>query len=85
LILCTYKHTTLIFGIFHVYNPVNKLFFSGTKTECTNEGQMQLMKIQNANTTIAKQNTLLQEKNQTAILTKSNIQNNITVSCYTLQ
>jgi len=72
--------------MFHVYNPVNKPVFSGTKTECTNEGQqMQLMKIQNANTTIAKQNTLLQEKNQTAILTKSNIQNNITVSCYTLQ
>jgi len=79
-------YTTLIFGIFYAYNPMNKPFFSGTKTECTNEGQqMQLMKIQNANTTIAKQNTLLQEKNQTAILTKSNIQNNITVSCYTLQ
>lgn len=40
---------------------------------------MQLMKIQNANATIVtKQNTLLQEKNQTAILTRSNIQNNIT-------
>jgi len=35
--------------------------------------------VQNANsTTSTKQNTLLQEKNQTAISTKSNIQNNIT-------
>ncbi|XP_036141062.1 uncharacterized protein LOC105830930 isoform X2 [Monomorium pharaonis] len=52
---------------------------TGIKTECKNEGQqMQVMKIQNPNTTIVtKQNTLLQEKNQTAILTRSNIQNNI--------
>jgi len=64
---------------------MNKLFFSGIKAECKNEGQsVQFMKIPNANTsTVAKQNALL-EKNQTAILTKSNIQNNITVSYYTL-
>lgn len=80
---------TLVFGIFLTCNIANKLFFSGIKAECKNEGQqMQLMKIQNTNTTIvAKQNTLLQEKNQTAILTRNNIQNNITspVSYYTLQ
>ncbi|XP_018302904.1 uncharacterized protein [Mycetomoellerius zeteki] len=56
---------------------------TGIKTECKNEGQsVQFMKIQNANTsTVAKQNALL-EKNQTAILTKSNIQNNITPPFY---
>ncbi|XP_025989146.1 uncharacterized protein LOC105193209 isoform X3 [Solenopsis invicta] len=52
---------------------------TGIKTECKNEGQqIQFMKIQNPNTTIVtKQNTLLQEKNQTAILTRNNLQNNI--------
>lgn len=74
-------------GIFLTCNIANIL--SGIKTEfIKNEGQqMQLMKIQNTNTTIVtKQNTLLQEKSQTAILTKNNIQNNITspVSYYTL-
>ncbi|XP_018366167.1 PREDICTED: uncharacterized protein LOC108763222 isoform X4 [Trachymyrmex cornetzi] len=56
---------------------------TGIKAECKNEGQsVQYMKIPNANTsTIAKQNALL-EKNQTAILTKSNIQNNITPPFY---
>ncbi|XP_011707812.1 PREDICTED: uncharacterized protein LOC105462704 isoform X2 [Wasmannia auropunctata] len=52
---------------------------TGVKAECKNEGQqVQFMKIQNPNTIIAKQNTLLQEKNPTAILTRSNIQNNVT-------
>lgn len=76
---------TLVYDIFLVCNTMNKLFFSGIKAECKNEGQsVQFMKIPNANTsTVAKQNALL-EKNQTAILTKSNIQNNITVSYYTL-
>ncbi|XP_012219904.1 uncharacterized protein [Linepithema humile] len=52
----------------------------GAKTECKNEGQqVQWIKMQNANsTTSTKQSTLLQEKNQTAISTRSNIQNNIT-------
>ncbi|XP_011883606.1 PREDICTED: uncharacterized protein LOC105570772 isoform X2 [Vollenhovia emeryi] len=52
---------------------------TGVKAQCKNEGQqMQLMKIQNANTIVTKQSTLLQERNQTAIFTRSNIQNNIT-------
>ncbi|KAL0121481.1 hypothetical protein PUN28_006770 [Cardiocondyla obscurior] len=53
----------------------------GIKTECKNDGQqLQFMKIQSTPNTaiVAKQTTLLQEKNQTAILTRSNIQNNIT-------
>ncbi|KAG5307231.1 SENP7 protease, partial [Acromyrmex insinuator] len=56
---------------------------TGIKAECKNEGQsIQFMKIPNANTsTVVKQNALL-EKNQTAILTKSNIQNNITPPFY---
>lgn len=81
-------YITLVSGIFLACNTANKPFFSGIKAECKNEGQqMQFMKIQNTNTIVTKQNTLLQEKNQTAILTRSNIQNNITspVSYYTLQ
>ncbi|TGZ49294.1 Sentrin-specific protease [Temnothorax longispinosus] len=77
----TSSQTPEVFSIFLACNTANKpFFFSGIKAECKNEGQqMQLMKIQNANTTvITKQNTLLQEKKQTAILTRSNIQNNIT-------
>ncbi|XP_071581214.1 uncharacterized protein [Temnothorax nylanderi] len=66
----------------HIVNENSMSIASNTsiKAECKNEGQqIQLMKIQNANTTvITKQNTLLQEKKQTAILTRSNIQNNIT-------
>ncbi|EZA57568.1 Sentrin-specific protease [Ooceraea biroi] len=51
-------------------------------TECKNDGQqIQWIKMQNASTIAAtKQNTLLQENNQTAILTKNHIQNNITSS-----
>jgi hypothetical protein len=53
-----------------------------TKIECKNEGQqIQWIKMQNAGTvTPTKQNTLLQEKNQTAILNKNHIQNNVTSS-----
>jgi len=61
---------------------VNQFPFLGTKIECKNEGQqIQWIKMQNAGTiTSTKQNTLLQEKNQTAILSKSHIQNNVTSS-----
>ncbi|XP_011631462.1 uncharacterized protein LOC105423416 isoform X2 [Pogonomyrmex barbatus] len=52
---------------------------TGIKTECKTEGQqIQFMKIQNVNTTIATKQNTLQEKNQTAVLTRNNIQNNIT-------
>ncbi|XP_032669782.1 uncharacterized protein LOC116843458 isoform X2 [Odontomachus brunneus] len=53
---------------------------TGAKTENKTEGrQIQWIKVQDASTTTAtKQNTLLQEKNQTIIVTKSTAQNNIT-------
>ncbi|XP_018399292.1 PREDICTED: uncharacterized protein LOC108777009 isoform X1 [Cyphomyrmex costatus] len=61
-------------------NIVNIASNTGIKTECKNEGQsVSLVKRQSANISIAKQHALL-DKNQTAVLTKSNIKNNITSS-----
>ncbi|CAL1674389.1 unnamed protein product [Lasius platythorax] len=49
---------------------------TGTKTECKNEGQqVQWIKMQNVATTTKQ--TLLQEKNLTAVITKNNVQNNV--------
>lgn len=53
-----------------------KFCFPGTKAECKNEGQQaQWIKMQNVATTTKQ--TLLQEKNLTAVITRNNVQNNI--------
>ncbi|KAL6436025.1 hypothetical protein ACFW04_005678 [Cataglyphis niger] len=49
---------------------------TGTKVECKNDGQQaQWIKMQNVATTTKQ--TLLQEKNLTAVITRNNVQNNI--------
>ncbi|XP_029162560.1 sentrin-specific protease 7-like isoform X6 [Nylanderia fulva] len=59
-------------------NIVNITDNTGTKAECKNEGQqVQWVKMQNVATTTKQ---TLQEKNLTAVITKSNIQNNIATS-----
>ncbi|XP_050444549.1 uncharacterized protein LOC126848050 isoform X2 [Cataglyphis hispanica] len=52
---------------------------TGTKVECKNDAQQaQWVKMQNVATTTKQ--TLLQEKNLTAVITRNNVQNNITLS-----